>query len=1268
MNKRILFSLMLALLFCKAFAQDRTNYLRTDLISPSPTAAGITRYGDISVNPSSGSANLSIPIFNVQGLELSLPISLGYGYSGLRSAENAGWAGLGWTLQSGGVITRNIRGKVDRDNDAGGFSSDYVSNKIYNGLNNSDSEDFQTFLENVYNGNYDAEPDVYSFNFPGHSGKFIIYKGVTYCYPDQKLKIIEQIGAFVIITEDGTNYLFSATETTRSKGNANAQYNLPPYISAYYLTKIQNAALTESIDLNYTQEAEITQMGPLTQTYKKYSTFYDESILYDPVNSYPTFVAPLRLTQISSEKFTVNFLPEVSPRLDLKGINYAIGGISVVDKDALREIKYFKFNHSYFGDNAFLKLTSLEENIGGDLHGTSSSPLIHNFEYEESFGFPIKPTLGADHFGYYNGSSSSILIPSSIYPSGPNREPNLSFTKQGALKKITYPTGGYTTFTYEGNVAFDGRNYKKKDIGITAKAFVQGTDVVPFVLETAQEIRIEVDRYPLTTWGDGNIRGETDFEVRNSITGEKVMFGRVVSENANPPFTQVLPAGSYFLYAMADRYENELRATVNYTRTTDIPLEGKVVGGIRVRSVKDFPLIGLSTVKEYKYTDADGFSTGTSNPTPVYHQSNITEVIEEPTGYRTRNAVIYSSSISESDYYGVQDYYQSVTETNTSVDNKLVVRSDYSMNNYFNAQPHLTQTTVFKSLSSGLLQPIKRTVMNYMAVFGNSITSVRPEQTFEVILNRSGPAWGYPGPLKQFAPITTQYNQGWEYVLKSSEINYFGTDSVKNESINIYDPVKKNLQMTRQLSADGGIVVTKYKYADNYVPSLSAPFLTANVTAPVWEKQLWKKTLTDSVLIASTVTLFNNQFRPTDIYTMDATGIHSLNSEFRSAGLYNTVISDTRLSPKAHFYYDAVGHLVHQKQENGPSMAYKWGYGTNTKHYPIAEAKNASDSEIFTENFEDISNESTGNAHTGNRFHNGNYLVNWITPNAKPYLIDYYFLTGSGWQYKTEPFISGNHSLSGGTAYDDIRVFPSDAQITTYTYNTGIGISSIIDTKGLTQFYEYDSFNKLENIKDGNGNILKNNKYNFRVADGRFYNTETSAVFYRNNCGTGVSGSGVFYTIAAGSYVSSLSQADADAQATAALQLAGQANANAKGTCGETILISFVNETGTLPSSGAKSGNISSVEFRNTVSKATYIFNQEQVNAGIRLPKGIYNIDFEITGGKYSESLNLGWSLLTLSYGNSIKYLDFYSDYYMRNVDLNLNSATLKLSAKNEIE
>ncbi|MBP4139147.1 DUF5977 domain-containing protein [Flavobacterium geliluteum] len=64
-----------------------------------------------------------------------------------------------------------------------------------------------------------------------------------------------------------------------------------------------------------------------------------------------------------------------------------------------------------------------------------------------------------------------------------------------------------------------------------------------------------------------------------------------------------------------------------------------------------------------------------------------------------------------------------------------------------------------------------------------------------------------------------------------------------------------------------------------------------------------------------------------------------------------------------------------------------------------------------------------------------------------------------------------------------------------------------------------------------------------------FYNVARSGGFTKNNCASGGTGSNVGFSLAAGIFSSTTSQADADAQALAYFNAQGQVNANASGYC-----------------------------------------------------------------------------------------------------------------------
>jgi hypothetical protein len=138
--------------------------------------------------------------------------------------------------------------------------------------------------------------------------------------------------------------------------------------------------------------------------------------------------------------------------------------------------------------------------------------------------------------------------------------------------------------------------------------------------------------------------------------------------------------------------------------------------------------------------------------------------------------------------------------------------------------------------------------------------------------------------------------------------------------------------------------------------------------------------------------------------------------------------------------------------------------------------------EFYYEGFEESTTPDaiTGIAHTGNKY-STNTTINWAKPNGRKYVITYWYRTGGVWKYKDESNYDGpSYTLTGGDAYDDVRIYPQDAQMTTYTSTHPVGMTSVTDPKGITTYYEYDNFLRLKNIKDKNGNIIKQTTYHYQ--------------------------------------------------------------------------------------------------------------------------------------------------------------------------------------------
>ncbi|WP_447636761.1 hypothetical protein [Flavobacterium microcysteis] len=141
------------------------------------------------------------------------------------------------------------------------------------------------------------------------------------------------------------------------------------------------------------------------------------------------------------------------------------------------------------------------------------------------------------------------------------------------------------------------------------------------------------------------------------------------------------------------------------------------------------------------------------------------------------------------------------------------------------------------------------------------------------------------------------------------------------------------------------------------------------------------------------------------------------------------------LAVKAKFNrYDEFGNILEIEQPNGMKTSYVWGYNNSQM---VAKVENIAYADI------------------------------------PPALIaDIKLATDSGTEATALQKLdllrsSSNPALAG-------------AMVTTYTYRPLVGVTTVTDPKGNRATYEYDSFGRPKAVKDRNGNILTENRYNYR--------------------------------------------------------------------------------------------------------------------------------------------------------------------------------------------
>jgi YD repeat-containing protein len=278
--------------------------------------------------------------------------------------------------------------------------------------------------------------------------------------------------------------------------------------------------------------------------------------------------------------------------------------------------------------------------------------------------------------------------------------------------------------------------------------------------------------------------------------------------------------------------------------------------------------------------------------------------------------------------------------------------------------------------------------------------------------------------------------------------------------------------------------------------------------------------------------------------------------------------SGTTLASQMNYNYDpTTSAVVSSNKDLGMTSSAFYGYNSSLVTATIEHASTTPSPEFFYEGFEQNASAISGNAHTGNMYLNANYTVPFVPPAGRKYVIQSWSLVGGIWKFTQQPYTT--HMVVGGPV-DDIRVFPDDALMTTYTYSPLVGTTSKIDPSGKSGTLEYDGLGRLSLTRDQDRNIIKQYAYQYQTLAVAALSTVHYGVFVRNNCGPASLGSTVSYEVSAGKYRSYLSQADADQKAQDDANSNGQAYANAHGTCTVGCVI------GATPFSTFISSNISS--------------------------------------------------------------------------------------------
>lgn len=1010
---RCLVGLALLLMSFTAWAQSSTqDLLPPKFIPKSPTISSFARFdGQQLINLPTGASQLAVPLAEVNCGTLRLPVSLAYTYTGLKIGQPYDFVGLGWALQAGVSITRQVSGLVD-DNYATDPYRRYNPDSMRVGVNKP------RFLKRITQSDVDTGPDVYSFSLPGGaSGHFIILDTTITLLPQQPVHIRYTSGAnyrqgFQITTEDGIRYQFQAVEITRpNPNNFSLGAGTSEHATAWHLTRLISADNADTIRLHYSLHSERAPQTCTVTTGRYYTGVRQlNGTVYDPNNpdgdcgstaSYPfhnvlMWASILRTqyldsitTRGQSLRFTRAdvFRGGVSSGQELRGLQL------VSFTGERREIKRITLYQSHFeavgnaGNGEYrLRLDSLQE---------SANELrlpAYRFHYLEG-ALPPRGSAAMDYWGYSNGATTNgdvftttaptllndpQLIQGGYRPA--NREPDFTSAAAGALTQVKYPTGGTARWEYEpsrlpSDIGDIPLSYLVADVGTgfnaaTAQQIPGGprlpattSDELRFQVPIEGDIRVVLHRRPndstRTTGGTNTYR---DFNIWHQLaTGDTLItnstgpgsYKVLDGQGTEKTFMFHVQPGAYSarVYCETLELQSDITIYIPYRDSTLLRV-GLPGPGIRVLRTTAEAAGMPPLIHTYTYLLGGRPSGHSLLPDAGKKFDKYTSYNQSASGGQgittgTRCQFINTSS----DNRGLGDEFNKYDFYYTCVSETQGVNQGATVH-YFDHQPQQFNDVVPTAQLSYRLDANKtqKPIQQVHYTYVADSTVRYPLLRVRIVESNSGNAFN-PG-IDGYDP--TQYQLFASLTLPAvTEQSLYDAQGAASTTLTRSTYLRQRLIRSATRTSTGWRI-QRFKRLSDYAPLAAVTALRVNSFNPVIETQTWQRPLlgADSVLVAGQLTLYDPQWRsPARAYRLRvAQPLAALNQEGLLNGRYASLLSDSRYEPVARVRYaNGTGDVVEQRVDQGQPTSFLMGYDHTLV---IAEAKNASYAQVAYTSFE----------------------------------------------------------------------------------------------------------------------------------------------------------------------------------------------------------------------------------------------------------------------------------------------------------------------------
>lgn len=1041
----------LLIIFCLSFipghSQSSTDLLKTvtqQVVPSSPEAAGIMLYQTYPTDYVSGAPQISIPLFTAKAGSRDIPFTLDYQVGKVKPSVLSGIAGTGWTISPDLGITRSIQGEEDK------LNSGYPAN---NQLGSTTS----AYLLSAARGNLDEQPDDFFYSLLSKSGSFV-YKQNTGFVPlsYQPVKISHpDDNSFIITDDDGTSYLFGKYSTGSSTQTefTNENNNQIDITTCWKITEIISYNKSDTIRFCYNQ-ARYNQIIPYFNAQWK-------------VIEYPDYMDAAHLKE-----------PEVYRT------NASLQEPSTLEGHAGHEVLKPGFKINSFSGLSGFDLMLTEEPGASDAKMIPDRTLISQASINQKAVWT--------HSGNYGASYSE------------GSEVKLNYVKQLRLDSISFREGG-VVLSYDANnqlttilYRLAGRQIKQI---ILKQHQVQSQSVAPpFITSSLYNNyckRFFLDS--LTIKGmDSNAPGlkygftyntddlgvysnyNTDYwDYRKSYRGDQIVprmpyqIGSyrwfTGSPTADPNDSTTGSNGVTPIWMALGDYQEEttqsyqalfgLISTISYptggkarfefeqNRYESFVVPDKIVygGGVRIKTIHYITSQGQdSLIKKYTYgtSNENGYGVTKNQQSDynfIYQQYINTTGLNQPLDTFKKITYLNSKPFLNNAYSnGAAVLYPEVTEYSLSgKNNQPLGKTVYNYNiNPNTVSAGIAMTPLIADTRDAWRNIKFQSVTSYRYDGGSYIPEKSKHFEYSAFITNQVPAAGTY--LNWYTPVESQ--------LLNDVPPITGVDKFPHVSYNILCGGLKLTKETdtsfdNQNSAQKIITVTDYQYETQHLQPSGSKTVDSRGFTQVrhywypFQSSVPGYTGTQTTML-STLASGNRIGAP--IAQKDSTDgvlMHTARQEFRYLGAYplpGAVYFSHRTGAEYKktevLSYDNYGHITEQKGDDGIVTTIIWGYDGL---YPVAKIIGSSYAAAFALlNEASLKNSQISDANMRN-------------------------------------------------ALNALRTGLPGAQIWTYTYLPGIGVTSECGPDGTLIFYTYDGLGRLISIKDDEGNILETHRYHY---------------------------------------------------------------------------------------------------------------------------------------------------------------------------------------------